>query len=59
MQKPSNVEDLRRFLVIANYLARFIKNMSDVTAPLGILLEKTVVWHWFEEQEKAWQEDFV
>ena len=56
IRKPSNVEDLRIFLGIVKYLAKFIKNMSDVTAPLRVLLEKTAVWHWFEEQEKAWQE---
>ena len=40
MALPTNKVELQRFLVMINYLGKFIPNLSEVTYPLRILLEK-------------------
>ena len=35
------------------YLAKFLPNLSDVTEPLRMILEKDVEWHWDEVHENA------
>ena len=44
MPNPTSVKDLQRFLGMVNYLAKFIPNLAELTAPLRQLLEKNVVW---------------
>ena len=45
MPYPCNVKDLQRFLGSVNYLAKFIPNLSENTANLRKLLEKSSVWY--------------
>ena len=40
MKEPSNVHELRRFLGMASYYRKFIKNFADITAPLYELAKK-------------------
>ena len=40
MRNPQSKKDLRRFLGMVNYLAKFVPDLSDITAPLRELLEK-------------------
>lgn len=47
---PSCRKDVERFLGVVTYLSRFIPNLSEVTAPLRVLLKKDVQWHWEHEQ---------
>jgi len=56
MPRPENVEDLRRFGGIVNYLARFVPNLASVMHPLHNLLKKDVTWMWSTAQENAFQE---
>ena len=53
MKEPKNVEELQRFLGMVTYVAKFIPNYSQVSAPLRQLLEKDVAWHWTENQQKS------
>ena len=55
-QDPENVDDLRRFLGIVNYVAKFIPNLSKITEPLRLLLNKSISWHWEDRQRKAMTE---
>ncbi|XP_056109383.1 uncharacterized protein K02A2.6-like [Rhinichthys klamathensis goyatoka] len=52
---PEDKQDLQRFLGMLQYLAKFIPNLSEVSAPLRQLLENDVEWFWGSEQEKSFQ----
>ena len=43
---PENVEQLQSFLGMVTYYAKFIPNMSTITAPLNDLKRKGVIWKW-------------
>ena len=53
MPPPTNVKELQMLLGFVQYLAKFIANMSEITAPLRQLLEKDIQWHWDSEQQSA------
>jgi hypothetical protein len=53
MQPPKNVDALRRFLGLVNYLAKFLSNLSDVIQPLRNLMKKDVPWTWSKTQDQA------
>ena len=55
LNAPTGKEELQRFLGMTTYLAKFIPNYSQVSAPLKILLEKSTEWHWAAEQEASFQ----
>ena len=38
------------------YLAKFIPNLSEVSAPLRKLLENDTAWHWEEEQKQSYEQ---
>ena len=40
---------------MANYLAKFIPGMSEITAPLRELLKKQVTWHWAAKHQAAFK----
>ena len=52
---PHNVSQLRSFLGLVNYYAKFLPHLSTLLAPLYSLLQKTE-WSWGTAQEKAFQE---
>ena len=53
MPNPQSKEDLRRFLGMVNYLAKFVPDLSDITAPLRELLEKDAQWCFEAAHENA------
>ena len=55
MNRPSNKEELQRFLGMVTYLAKFIPNLSQTAAPLRVLLEKDVEWHWTDQQTVSFE----
>ena len=55
MKAPTNKKELQTFLGFVQYLAKFLPNMPDVSAPLRQPLHKEVEWHWENEQEKSIQ----
>ena len=40
--EPRNVKDIRKFLDLANYYWRFIKNFTQVVRPINVLIRKDV-----------------
>jgi len=54
--EPKNVKDIRKFLGLANYYRRFIKDFARVARPINMLTRKDVKWQWGVEQQKAFNE---
>jgi len=54
--EPKNVKDVRKFLGLANYYRRFIKDFAQVARSINILTRKDVKWQWGVEQQKAFDE---
>ncbi|XP_058983670.1 uncharacterized protein K02A2.6-like [Musca domestica] len=53
MPQPESVEDVRRFLGMVTYYARFIPNSSTITTPLRNLLLKNAIFKWTSECQKS------
>lgn len=53
MPRPSTADDVRRFLGLITYYARFIPKMSSITYPLRQLLQKNRKFHWSSNCEAA------
>ena len=45
MKYPENLNELKTFLGMINYLGKFLPNLSKETEPLRELEKKTVEWH--------------
>jgi len=52
---PRNVKEVQKFLGLANYYRRFIKNFVRIAAPLHVLVRKEQKWKWEQEQEEAFE----
>jgi len=50
---PRNVKEVQKFLGLANYYKRFIKDFAKIATPLHILVRKEQKWKWKKEQEEA------
>lgn len=55
MPQPQDKAALLRFLGMVQYLAKFIPNLSEVSAPLRQLLEEEVAWHWEPKQAQSFE----
>ena len=55
MTSPQNIEGLRRFLGVVNFLSKFVPNMSDIAKPLHNLVKKDVPWNWSKSQQTAFE----
>lgn len=55
MTPPTNKKDLRKFMGFIQYLAKFLPNLSQESAPLRQLLSKDVAWHWDGNKQKSFQ----
>ena len=53
MEEPRNITELRRFLGMANHLAKFIPTMAETTKPLRDLLIKKNAWNWGDSQQQS------
>ena len=53
---PENQHQLRSFLGMINYYAKFISNYSTITHPLNELPKDGVEWKWSEDQERAFKQ---
>jgi len=42
--QPKNVKDVRKFLGLANYYGRFIKDFARVARPMNVLTRKDEKW---------------
>ena len=52
---PQNIKEVQKFLGLANYYRRFIKDFARIAAPLHMLVRKEQKWKWEEEQEEAFE----
>lgn len=53
MPQPENVDDVRRFLGMVTYYARFIPNSSTITTSLRQLLQKSKTFKWTRDCQKS------
>jgi len=53
---PKMVRDVRKFLGLANYYRRFVKNFAELARPLNNLTRKDEKWKWEEQQQKAFEQ---
>ena len=53
---PKNVKDVQSFLGFANFYRRFIKNYSEIAAPLTALTRKDTLFTWWTSEEKAFKQ---
>ena len=54
--EPRNVKDVRKFLGLANYYRRFIKDFAQVARPMNVLMRKDMKWRWEGEEQAAFDE---
>lgn len=55
MPRPQDLSDLRRFLGMVQYLAKFVPKLSDITEPLRKLTQKDVPWCWNSIIDEAFE----
>ena len=55
MVAPDGVTSLKRFLGLAQYLAKFLPRLSQVTEPLRQLTEESVPWRWGKAEQEAFE----
>ena len=53
MPRPEDKQGVQRLLGMVNYVAKFSRDISEVTALLRELLKKHVAWHWTECHEQS------
>ena len=44
---------MQKFLELANYYRRFIKNFTKIATPLHVLVRKEQKWKWEKEQKEV------
>ena len=58
MPPPTDIKEIKRFLGMVNYLAKFLPLLSDMTQPLRDLDDKDVEWCWLEQHEQAFVKEW-
>jgi len=53
---PQCVRNVRKFLGLANYYRRFVKDFAKVALPMNRLTRKDEKWKWGEEQQVAFEQ---
>ena len=53
---PKNMKDVQKFLGLANYYRRFVKDFAKIAKPLHETTRKGKKWEWGEKQQKAFEE---
>ena len=52
---PRNVSELKSYLGLINYYAKFLPQLSTTLAPLHYLQRKNTKWHWRRKQQAAFE----
>ena len=55
MEPPSDVAEILRLAGMVNYLAKFLRGLSDAMKPIRYLTNKDVEWDWGKEQDDAFK----
>ena len=55
MKAPEDIAQLRRFIGMINYLAKFLPHLTTKIHPLQNLLKKDTPWTWSSSQEEAFE----
>ena len=50
---PRNVSELRSYLGLVNYYAKFLENLSTVLHPMNCLLQSNTLWCWTKKCEES------
>ena len=53
---PKSMKDVQKFLGLANYYRRFVKDFAIIAKPLYKTTRKDKKWNWGERQQKAFEE---
>lgn len=53
ISRPKDVSELRSFLGLVNFYAKFVRNLSSILAPLYDLLKKDITWRWNKDCENS------
>ena len=53
---PKNASEVRSFLAMVNFNARYIRDLATITEPLRSLTRKNVKFHWGQKQKTAFNE---
>ena len=53
---PKSVKYVQKFLGLANYYRRFVKDFAKIARPLHEMTRKENKWSWRERQQKAFEE---
>ena len=51
-----SMKDMQKFLGLANYYRRFVKDFAKIARPLYEMTRKENKWSWGERQQKAFEE---
>ncbi|UYV84803.1 K02A2.6-like, partial [Cordylochernes scorpioides] len=54
--KPRSVKELKQFLGMVNFSARFVPNLAEISHPLNKLLSKKEEWIWEDDQDRAFDQ---
>ena len=54
--EPKNMKDIRKFLDLANYYRRFIKDFTQVARPINVLTKKDMKWKQRDKQQQVFDE---
>ena len=52
---PTNIKELRRFVGMASYYRKFVKNFAQLVHPLTELTKKKNKWRWGEAEQNAFE----
>jgi len=52
---PKCVKDVQKFLGLANYYRRFIKDFAEIARPMHRLVRKQEKWNWGSKQEEVFR----
>lgn len=53
---PQDVSELRSFLGMVNYYAKFLPDLATTLAPLYLLLRQTTQWNWGQKQRRSFRD---
>ena len=53
---PKSVKDIQKFLGLANYYRRFVKDFAKIARPLYEMTRKETKWSWGERQQRSFEE---